>query len=124
MDVVDETQDAVDVLDPVDGFGVFLNRVPRFESWRGRVCAGQSVADVTLDVQIHRFAKPIPTRTPQINCGVSGPNADWVRAMIPAGHNAPATSSMPSATVSFRAVLGRMSRAQERAGLGRHRDEG
>jgi len=38
---------------------VFLNRERRFESCRGRVCAGQSVARVTRDAQIHRFAKPM-----------------------------------------------------------------
>ena len=62
MDTVDETEDVLDVLDvldPMDGVRGFLNRAPRFESWRGRVCAGQSVARVTREARKHRCAKPM-----------------------------------------------------------------
>ena len=40
----------------------FLNRARRFESWRGRVCAGQGVVRATRGDSIHRCAKPMRDR--------------------------------------------------------------
>jgi hypothetical protein len=53
---------------------VFLNRVPRFESWRGRVCAGHSVAGVTREARKHRCAKPMldeMSRARQLNSAIT-----------------------------------------------------
>ena len=65
---------------------MFPNRAPRFESWRGRVCAGQSVASVTREAPIHRFAKPM-LGSPGYPCAVASsptPVVDPIRRRHPA----------------------------------------
>ena len=54
-----------------------LNRARRFESCRGRVCAGQSVADVTRDAPIHRCAKPMPASRGILPAALTDEDIRW-----------------------------------------------